>query len=342
MSENLAQKDLLLFQNEDGKKPVQVRLFGNSLWLSQKQIAELFEVSVKTANEHLKNIYKESELATESTIRKFRIVQNEGSRSIERLVDHYNLEAILAVGYRVRSNRGTLFRQWATRTLDEYLVKGFVLDDQRLKEGKNFGQDYFDELLERVRDIRASERLFYQKITDIYATSIDYQGTSESSKKFFAMVQNKLHWAIHGKTASELIVSRVDAEQLNMGLTNWKNSPTGNIRKPDVSVAKNYLKKEEISALNHIVTMYLDYAELQASMNKPMTMADWQNKLDGFLTFNEQNVLQHAGKITAEFAKEKAELEFEKFKSQKSLECNNQKSDFDRFLEESNLLKGKK
>lgn len=334
--------DLLLFQNEGSDKPVQVRLFGKSLWLSQKQISELFEVSVKTANEHLKNIYEESELAAESTIRKFRIVQNEGARSIERLVDHFNLEAILAVGYRVRSNRGTQFRQWATRILDEYLVKGFAIDDKRLKEGKSFGQDYFDELLDRVRDIRASERLFYQKITDIYATSIDYDGASESSKKFFATVQNKLHWAIHGKTAAELIDARVDSKQPNMGLTTWKNAPTGNIRKPDVSLAKNYLKHEELVALNRIVTMYLDYAELQASMNKPMTMGDWQTKLDGFLQFNEQNILQHSGKITAEFAKEKSELEYEKFKSQELLKGNTRKSDFDRFLDETKLLKGKK
>jgi hypothetical protein len=334
--------DLLLFQNEGSNKPVQVRLFGKSLWLSQKQIAELFELKVPTVNAHFKNIFDEGELAAESTIRKFLIVQTEGSRSIERLVDHYNLEAILAVGYRVRSNRGIQFRQWATRILDEYLVKGFALDDKRLKEGKNFGQDYFEELLHRVRDIRASERLFYQKITDIYATSIDYDKSAETSRTFFATVQNKLHWAIHGKTAAELIDARADSKQLNMGLTTWKNAPSGAIRKPDVSIAKNYLKPDELNALNRIVTMYLDYAELQATMNKPMTMANWQTKLDGFLQFNEQNILQHSGKITAEFAKEKAELEYEKFKLQEIANGKNEKSDFDRFLDESKLLKGKK
>ena len=250
---------ILIYQ--DGATRLQVRLEGRSAWLSQRLIAELFQVSIPTVNEHLAGIYADGELGREATIRNFRIVQTEGRREVSRAIDHYNLDAILAVGYRVRSARGTAFRQWATARLSELLVKGFTMDDERLKEGRSLGADYFDELLERIRAIRASERMFYQKITDIYATSIDYDPAHPLSQTFLATVQNKLHFAIHGCTAAEIIKGRADASQANMGLTTWKNAPHGPIRKADVTVAKNYLSQPEITELNRVVTMYLDFAE---------------------------------------------------------------------------------
>jgi hypothetical protein len=345
---NMATKkgEIILFQAEDGKTKVQVRFEDDSVWLSQKLMAELYLVSVKTINEHLVNIYAEGELPPEATIRKFRIVQNEGKREVTREIEHYNLEAILAVGYRVRSHRGTQFRQWATAHLQEFLVKGFVMDDERLKEGKTLGPDgidYFDELLARIRDIRASERRFYQKITDIYATSIDYDSRSEITQSFYATVQNKLHWAIHGQTAAEVIVSRADAAKTNMGLTTWKNSPDGPIRRQDVSVAKNYLTEEELSALNRVVTMYLDYAEDQAAKRSPMHMEDWIKKLDGFLQFNEKNILSHAGKVSQKLALEHAESEFNKYELQRrQLEASQPMSDFDKFAKQLTAKKSKK
>lgn len=269
------QGEIILFQSIDGQTKVQVRFEDNNVWLSQKMIAELYQVSIPTVNEHLTHIFDEEELIPQATIRNFRIVQTEGKREVTRTVDHYNLEAILAVGYRVRSSRGVQFRQWATAQLQEFLLKGFVMDDERLKEGKSIGQDYFDELLLRIRNIRASERRFYQKITDIYATSVDYNSQSEVTQEFYATVQSKLHWAIHGQTAAELITSRADDSKESMGLTTWKNSPHGPIRKQDVTIAKNYLNEEELSALNRIVTMYLDYAEDQALKRAPMYMTDW-------------------------------------------------------------------
>jgi hypothetical protein len=330
---------LLIYQ--DGATRLQVRLDGRTLWLSQRLIAELYQVSVKTVNEHLVNIYGEGELDSEATIRKFRIVQREGSRDVARNVDHYNLDAILAVGYRVRSARGTAFRQWATSQLRELLVKGFVLDDERLKEGRTIGADYFDELLERIRDIRASERMFYQKITDIYATSIDYDPTHPVSQAFFATVQNKLHWAIHGRTAAEIVVERADAGKPNMGLTAWKNAPKGPIRKSDVSIAKNYLSQDEISELNRIVSMYLDYAEDQARRKKPMHMAEWVERLDAFLQFNERNILTHAGSISHELAEQHALDEFAKYEEERHrLEATQPTSDFDKAVEEVKRLEG--
>src|ERR1035437_6635313 len=257
---------------EDGGLNIQVRLDGDTVWLTQRLIAELYQVSLPTISEHLTNIYAEGELFPEPTIRNFRIVQLEGGRKVARAVDHYSLDAVLAVGYRARSERGTKFRQWATARLAELLVKGFTLDDERIKAGQTIGKDYFDELLERIRDIRASERLFYQKITDIYATSIDYDPTVSLSQEFFALVQNKMHWAAHGHTAAEVVHDRADAAKSNMGLTTWKNAPHGAIRRPDVTVAKNYLTQPEISELNRIVTMYLDYAEDQARRKHPMHM----------------------------------------------------------------------
>ena len=324
---------------QDGATRLQVRIEGRTVWLPQRLIAELYQVSVPTVNEHLANIYGERELDPQATIRSFRIVQREGARDVARHVDHYSLEAILAVGYRVRSHRGTAFRQWATAQLRDLLVKGFVLDDERIKAGRTIGADYFDELLERIRDIRASERLFYQKITDIYATSIDYDPAHPISQTFFATVQNKLHWAIHGHTAAEIIARRADASQPHMGLTTWKNAPHGPIRKADVTVAKNYLTEEEIRELNRIVSMYLDYAEDQARGHRPMHMADWVAKLDAFLQFNERDILTHAGKVSHQLAEEHAHAQFELYEAQRRrLEAAQPTSDFDQAVQQVKRL----
>ena len=333
---------ILIYQ--DGGLKLRVRLAGRTVWLTQKLIADLFQVSVPTVNEHLKNIYAERELTEGATIRKFRIVQIEGSRQVSRDVEQYNLDAILAVGYRVRSSRGTAFRQWATERLSELLIKGFTLDDERIKAGQTIGGDYFDELLERIRDIRSSERLFYQKITDIYATSIDYDPNADLTKEFFATVQNKLHWAIHGHTAAEIIRNRADAGKPNMGLTTWKNAPHGPVRRADVTVAKNYLGERELRELNRIVSMYLDYAEDQANRRQPMHMADWIAKLDAFLQFNERNILSHSGEISHQLAEEHAIREFVKFDAQRlSLTAKQPTSDFDKIVAKATLLgEGKK
>lgn len=341
MSDELAVPggEFLLYASEDGRVRLSVRVQEGTVWLPQRLIAELFQVSVPTVNGHLSNIYDEGELDPGATIRKFRIVQAEGGREVSRLVDHYNLNAILAVGYRVRSVSGTQFRQWATTQLRDLLVKGFVLDDERLKAGDSQIGDYFEELLARIRDIRASERRFYQKITDIYATSIDYDKDAPITKDFFATVQNKLHWAIHGHTAAEVVKKRADASKPNMGLTTWKNAPAGKIRKTDVAIAKNYLSEEELSALNRIVTMYLDYAEDQANRRRTMHMADWVKKLDGFLQFNERNILSHFGKVTKELAEEHARREFDKFEAERRrIEATQPTSDFDKVVEEVKRL----
>lgn len=263
--------DILIYQAEDGTTKIDVRLENETVWMTQKAIAELYQKGVNTINEHIKNIYTEGELDESSTIRKNRIVQDEGNRMVEREVSFYNLEMIISIGYRVRSHRGTQFRRWATERLNEYLVKGFTMNDERLKEVKNLGEDYFDELLERIRDIRASEKRLYKKITDIYALSVDYDPNTEMAKQFFATVQNKLHFAIHGHTAAELIAERVDSGKDNMGLTTWKGNK---VRKADITIAKNYLNEKEMKSLNRIVTMYLDYAEDQAERKKPMYMKD--------------------------------------------------------------------
>lgn len=320
--------EILFYSTPEKKATVEVYFEGETFWLSQKKMAELFNVEVNTINYHLKEIFSSGELHKEATIRKFRIVQNEGGREVSREVEFYNLDAIIAVGYRVNSKEATAFRIWATNTLKEFIIKGFVLDDERLKQGSKFGKDYFDELLERIREIRASERRFYQKITDIYAgCSIDYDPYSEITTEFYKTVQNKLHWAITGKTAAELIAERADSSKHNMGLTTWKQGPSGKILKTDVRVAKNYLQKEELESLNRIVVMYLDYAENQAARNIPMTMKDWIEKLDGFLQFNDYSVLQNAGKISHEIAISLAETEYDKFRviQDKSFE-----SDFDK------------
>ncbi|MFC1749578.1 virulence RhuM family protein [Pseudomonadota bacterium] len=326
---------IALYNTEDGQVHLDVRLQDENLWLNQRQMADLFDRSVKTINEHLQNIYEEGELAPEATIRKFRIVQREGMRDVERLMDHYNLDAILAVGFRVRSNRGTQFRQWATNTLKEYIIKGFVMDDQRLKEGRNIGADYFDELLERIRDIRASERRFYQKITDIYATAADYNAKAPVSREFFATVQNKLHWAIHGHTAAELIKNRADASEPNMGLQSWKGQ---RVRKGDITVAKNYLSEEELSNLNRIVTMYLDFAEDQAKRHKEMTMQQWADRLDAFLEFNDRDVLDNPGKVSKTIAEKLASEQYEKFEERRREALDQEESDFDRFVEQTKKL----
>jgi hypothetical protein len=302
--------EIVFFQGEDGKSHVQVRLDGGTVWLTQRLLADLYQVSVPTINEHLGHIYDDEELDPGATIRKFRIVQPEKNRQVSRLVDHYNLDAILAVGYRVRSPRGAQFRRWATEKLSEFVTKGFVLDDERLKEGRALGVDYFDELLLRIRDIRASEKRFYQKIRDLFALAADYDPKADATKEFFQIAQNKLHWAITHRTAAELISERASAAKPNMGLTNWKGAK---VRKGDVAVAKNYLNEEELQSLNRIVTMYLDYAEEQAQRRRTLYMRDWREKLDAFLQFNERDVLQDAGKVSAEVAQKLALDEFDKF-----------------------------
>lgn len=324
----------LLYTSNSGKVRVDVALEEETVWLSQKAMASLFGVSKKTISEHLINIFDSLELEKTATVRNFQTVQKEGDRDVRRNIEYYNLDAIIAVGYRVNSIQATQFRIWATNTLKEYLIKGFVLDDERLKQGKTlFGKDYFDELLERIRDIRASERRFYQKITDIYATaSIDYQSNAEITKTFYKTVQNKLHWAITSHTAAELIQERADSTKPNMGLTTWKGAPKGKVLKSDVSVAKNYLSEEEIKSLNRIVTMYLDYAENQAARQIPMTMQDWVTKLDAFLDFNDYEILNNAGKVPAKVAKTLAEEEFSKFQTIQDQEF---ESDFDRLVQET-------
>lgn len=329
----------IFYTSPEGAVSIDVLVQEETVWLTQKRMAELFGVSVATINEHLQNIYETKELQDISTIRKFLIVQNEGGRDVEREVNFYNLDVIISVGYRVNSVEATHFRKWATTVLREYIVKGFVLDDELLKNGSRLGKDYFQELLERIRDIRASERRFYQKITDIYATALDYDATAEVTQMFFKTVQNKMHYAIHGHTAAELIMERAGADKPNMGLSTWKRAPEGKVLKPDVSVAKNYLTEEELQSLNRIVTMYLDYAEDQASRGKAMTMAEWKDKLDAFLQFNDREVLDNPGKVSAEVAKKFAEDEYEKFRPEQDKVF---RSDFDKFVEEAKKLEGNK
>jgi hypothetical protein len=307
--------ELIFYSSPDGDVRVEVFFQEETFWLSQKKMAELFGVESNTITYHLKEIFQSGELVQVSTTRKIRVVQKEGSRDVAREVDFYNLDAIIAVGYRVNSFQATQFRIWATITLREFIIKGFVLDDERLKQGKRFGKDYFDELLERIREIRASERRFYLKITDIYEQcSIDYHKDAVVTQTFFKTVQNKLHWATTGKTAAELISERASATKPNMGLQTWKNAPKGKILKPDVAIAKNYLIEKEIKELERVVTMYLDYAENQAARQIPMKMTEWISKLDAFLQFNEYEILKDAGKVKHEVAKQLAEEEFEKFR----------------------------
>ena len=306
--------EFLVFTNQNKTSTIEVRYEDESIWLSQKLMAELFDVEVNTINYHLKEIYKSSEIQENGTVRKFRIVQQEGKRQVNREVDFYNLDAIISVGYRVNSIRATQFRQWATQVLREYAIKGYVLDKKRMENGAFLDEDYFEHLLEEIREIRLSERRFYQKITDIYSTSIDYNTDAPTTKEFFAKVQNKLHYAIHNHTAAELIVKRADSKKEYMGLTSWKNSPKGKILKSDVSIAKNYLSQEELESLGRIVNAYLDLAEERAKRKIPITMEDWATRLDLFLQFDDRKILQNAGTISAEIAKSYAESEFEKYR----------------------------
>ena len=310
-----SETNFLLYTSPNGKVKVEIFLKDENIWLTQEKIAGLFGVERSVITKHLKNIYGSEELDEKATSAKFAQVQTEGSRRVTRSLIFYDLDAIISVGYRVNSTKATHFRIWATERLKEYIIKGFTMDDERLKDPRQiFGKDYFEEQLARIRDIRSSERRFYQKITDIYAQcSSDYNSDEEITKQFFATVQNKLHWAITGQTAAEIIHTRVDSSKPNIGLTNWKNSPKGKIRKTDVGIAKNYLNEQELDRLNRIVTMYLDYAELQATRGQIMYMKDWVEKLDSFLQFNEQEILQDMGKVAHEVAIALAGKEFEKY-----------------------------
>jgi hypothetical protein len=318
---------VILYQSEDGRTKLDVRLQGQTVWLSQKQLTELFGKAKGTISEHIKHIFEDGELESEATVRLFRTVQIEGEREVTREVECYNLDMVLALGFRVRSPMAVRFRQWAADKLKEYIVKGFVLDDERLKNPQA-GNDYFEELSRRIQDIRTSERRFYQKITDIYATSIDYDKDAALTQTFFATVQNKVHYAIHGQTAAEVITSRADRTQPNMGLTNWEGA---RIRKADVSIAKNYLSEPELRALGNLVEQYLIFAQSQAERRIPMTMQDWITKLEGFLRLNDREVLANAGKVSAELAKEHAEREFTEYRR---VEDHTLESDFDRAIQQ--------
>lgn len=324
--------DFFLYKDSNGEVKVEIYIFNETVWLTQDKIAQLFGVDRSVVTKHLKNIFQTAELQEDSVSAKIALTAADGKKYQTKL---YNLDAILSVGYRVNSIQATHFRIWANSVLKEYLIKGFAMNDERLKNPQTlFGKDYFEEQLARIRDIRSSERRFYQKITDIYSQcSADYEAGSEVTKKFFATVQNKLHWAISGQTAAEIIVARVDAEKPNMGLTTWKNAPNGMIRKPDVSIAKNYLNETEMDDLNRIVSMYLDYAERQAKKGQVMYMKDWVKKLDAFLQFNEEAVLQHSGLVSHEVAKALAEQEYDKFHAR---QLRNYESDFDKLLKGMN------
>lgn len=316
----------------DSKESVEVRYEDESIWITQKMMAILYDVETNTINYHIKKIYEDSELEESSTIRKFRIVQAEGSRQVSREVDHYNLQMIIAVGFKVNSERAVQFRKWVNQIAKDYTIKGWVMDEERLKNGGSIlTEEYFEEQLERIREIRTSERKFYQKVTDIYATSIDYDKNAASTKRFYASVQNKMHYAVHGHTAAELIVERADARKNHMGLTTWQDAPNGKIKKSDVTLAKNYLSEFELSQLNRMVTAYLDFAENMALRKIPLTMSDWEKRLNSFIEMFEYGLLQDAGKVSAEIAKLHAETEFEKYRI---IQDRLYKSDYDLYLEE--------
>ncbi|TAE34249.1 MAG: hydroxyacid dehydrogenase [Alphaproteobacteria bacterium] len=329
---------MLIYQTEDGKLTIQTRLEGETVWLTQNQMAELFHTTQQNISLHLQNIYAEGELREEATHKVFLSVRQEGVREVSRNLDHYNLDAIISVGYRVKSAVATRFRIWATQHLREFIIKGFVLDDERLKN-PDTPFDYFDELLARIQDIRTSERRFYQKITDIYATSIDYDPTQPQSIAFFQTVQNKMHWAITGQTATEIIHARADKDKPNMGLTSWRGSKP---RKADVSIAKNYLNAEELAALNNLVEQYLVFAEGQAMRRIPMNMSDWITKLHGFLTINDRAILTHAGKISHELAKSFAEEHYDSYRLQQIAIADQHETDFDKAIKELPPISPKK
>ena len=319
--------DIIFYNTPTGDVKIEVIYNEETFWLSQKKMAELFGVESNTITYHLKEIYQSAELEQDSTARKIRVVQKEGSRDVSRDIDFYNLDAIIAVGYRVNSFQATQFRIWATKMLREFIIKGFILDDERLKQGKHFGKDYFDELLQRIREIRASERRFYQKITDIYSLAVDYNKNAPVTKDFFASVQNKLEWAITGKTAAEIIYAEADADKLYMGLKTWKNAPDGKVLKADIAVAKNYLSEKHIKELDRIVSAYLDLAENRAERGILMKMEDWVIFLNNFLELSNYPILADKGKVSKEQAKLKAEQEFDKFRV---LQDKNFESDFDK------------
>ena len=319
----------LVYEAEDGRVKIDVRLTDETVWLTQPQLAELFQTTQQNISQHIRNVYDENELAPEATNKKFLSVRQEGPRAVRRQLDHYNIDMIISVGYRVKSHVATRFRIWATQRLKEYIIKGFALDDERLKNPDQ-PFDYFDELTRRIQDIRTSERRFYQKITDIYATSIDYDPTLEISIRFFQTVQNKMHWAITGQTAAEIVYTRADADQPNMALTNWRGTK---VRKQDVSTAKNYLDEAELAALNNLAEQYLIFAEGQAMRRIPMHMRDWISKLDAFLNINDREILTHVGRVSHEMAQQHAEGEYEKFQQRRIAEQDRVGNDFDKLLE---------
>lgn len=314
----------------DSPESFEMRYEDENIWLTQKMMAALYDVALPTINEHIKKIYSDEELGEQATIRNFRIVQTEGARQVNREIAHYNLQMIIAVGFKVNNERAVRFRKWAGQIVKDYTIQGWTMDKERLKKGHMFTDEYFERQLQQIREIRLSERKFYQKVTDLYATAFDYDKDAATTKKFFKMVQNKMHYAVHRHTAAELIVERAHAEKDHMGLTTWENAPSGKILKTDVTVAKNYLTEKEMAYMERIVTLYLDYAELQAERHIPMSMEDWAKRLDGFLEFNGNEILTGPGKISAEEAKLHAESEFEKYRI---VQDRLFKSDFDRFLE---------
>ena len=322
--------EFLIFAMQGDAEGIEVRLEDDTVWLTQQMLAELYGTTKQNISLHILNIYEEEELSRESTVKDFLTVRNEGNRKVNRRLEYYNLDIIIAVGYRVNSKRATQFRQWATAVLRDFAIRGYVLDRKRMENGKFLGQDYFEHLLAEIREIRLSERRFYQKITDIYATSMDYDANAPETRAFYAKVQNKLHYAVHGHTAAELIMERADAEVEHMGLTTWEKAPHGKIVKTDVVVAKNYLKENELEELGRIVSAYLDLAENRAKRRIPMTMEDWARHLDRILQADDRELLQDAGRISAEIAKEHAENEFEKYRITQDRLF---KSDFDRQME---------
>lgn len=314
----------------DQQESMEMRYEDENIWLTQKMMATLYDVSIPTINEHIKKVFSDSELQENSTIRKFRIVQQEGSRQVSREVNHYNLQMIIAVGFKVNNDRAVQFRKWANSIVKDYTIQGWVIDDARLKNGGSIlTTEYFDNLLERIREIRLSERRFYQKITDIYATAVDYDKTAATTKRFYATVQNKMHYAVHGHTVAELIVERADHTKEHMGLTTWADAPEGKIRKSDVTVAKNYLSEEELGQLNRMVSAYLDFAENMTQRHIPLTMQDWESRLNSFIEMFEYGLLKDAGKVSAEIAKLHAETEFEKYRV---IQDKLFMSDYDRYL----------
>ena len=329
LSEDDARGQFLVYAAEDGRIKIDVRLADETVWLTQQQLAELFQTTVPNVSMHIRNVHEDGELAPEATVKKFLTVRQEGARAVRRNLDHYNLDMIISVGYRVKSHVATRFRIWATQRLKEYIIKGFVLDDERLRNPDQ-PFDYFEELTRRIQDIRTSERRFYQKITDIYATSIDYDPTLDISIRFFQTVQNKMHWAITGQTAAEIVHSRADATRPDMGLTNYRGAK---VRKQDVGIAKNYLTQDELAALNNLVEQYLIFAEGQAMRRIPMHMGDWVAKLDAFLNINDREILTHAGKISHQMAQQRAEDEYEKFRQRRIREQDQAGGDFEKLIE---------